>query len=102
MNDDDVMDPKLLGAPKSIYLNYGQIERDCLHDDCDEVTWCASPQDQADVKYVRSDLLEKEQAENYRLRIALHEIAEEFAGSECFLPAAAAEAYAIERAHRTY
>ncbi len=39
-------------------------------------------------------------AETYRL--ALHEIAEEWAGAECGEPVTAQEAYAIELAHRMY
>jgi len=40
--------------------------------------------------------------ETERLRRALHEIAEEWAGAECGEPVTAQEAYAIELAHRMY
>ena len=40
--------------------------------------------------------------ETERLRRALHEIAEEWAGAECGEPVTAQETYAIELAHRMY
>ncbi len=40
--------------------------------------------------------------ETERLRRALHEIAEEWAGAECGEPVTAQEAYAIGLAHRMY
>jgi hypothetical protein len=47
-------------------------------------------------------MLRDAKAEIERLRRALHEIAEEWAGAECGEPVHAQEAYAIELARRMY
>jgi hypothetical protein len=63
MTDDDqeFMRLKVTGAPDEIWLNYGDIERDCTHTECvrdGEVTWCEDSAFESDVKYVRADRLE--------------------------------------------
>jgi len=57
------------GSPETIWLVYGDIEHDCKHMDCPDVTWCKDAQFDSDVMYVRADLTEIEQlkAENKRL-----------------------------------
>lgn len=50
--------PKIIDAPDTIWLNYGDIERDCTHAECyreGDVTWCQEPVFDSDVKYVRAD-----------------------------------------------
>lgn len=50
--------PKIIDAPATIWLNYGDIERDCTHAECyrdGDVTWCQEPVFDSDVKYVRAD-----------------------------------------------
>lgn len=50
--------PKIIDAPATIWLNYGDIERDCTHVECyrdGDVTWCQEPVFDSDVKYVRAD-----------------------------------------------
>ena len=59
LSDDDaaLLPPKVTEAPAHIWLNYGDIERDCIHSECarsGEVTWCEDPQDASDVQYVRA------------------------------------------------
>jgi hypothetical protein len=49
-----------------------------------------------------AQLLEAQDAEIERLRRALHDIAEEWAGAECGEPVHAQEAYAIGLANRMY
>lgn len=51
--------PKIIDAPDTIWLNYGDIERDCTHAECyreGDVTWCQEPVFDSDVKYVRADI----------------------------------------------
>ena len=51
--------PKILNPPKEIWLCYGEIEEDAEHRECasdeDSVTWCDTPQDHADVRYVLAE-----------------------------------------------
>ena len=54
--------PRVTDAPKELWLNYGDIERDCTHRECyeaGEVTWCQDPVFGSDVKYVRADEADK-------------------------------------------
>lgn len=53
---DDPDAPKVTGSPAEIWLVYGDIEEDCAHVDCGEVSWCGEQQFPADVRYVRADL----------------------------------------------
>ena len=48
--------PKVSGSPDAIWLVYGDIEQDCAHNECDEVSWCGESQYPSDVRYVRSDI----------------------------------------------
>ena len=50
--------PRVADAPTVLWLNYGDIERDCTHRECYEagdVTWCEDAVFDSDVKYVRAD-----------------------------------------------
>ena len=63
--DDEIQAPRVLEAPAAIWLNYGDIPFDGTHASLaasDDVTWCDAAQFAADVKYVRSDLAERELA----------------------------------------
>lgn len=56
---DEVQPPRVLNSPESIWLCYGEIERDDEHRNIHasgEVLWCEDPQHLADVRYVRADL----------------------------------------------
>lgn len=58
-DDADPKPPKIVDAPRSIFLNYGDIERDATHAECcrdGEVTWCDDDVFASDVRYVRADL----------------------------------------------
>lgn len=53
--------PRVSGAPDVVWLNYGDIERDCTHAECyrdGDVTWCEDSVFDSDVQYTRSDLLD--------------------------------------------
>lgn len=68
MSNDEERDPKVLNAPESIWLCYGDMwDGDAEHDDLcrhdDQVTWCDAQQDSADVRYVRADLHDALRAE---------------------------------------
>ena len=52
-NEMDNQPPKCTNAPARIYLIVGDIERDCLFGECNEVTWCTEKQYDADIAYVR-------------------------------------------------
>jgi hypothetical protein len=55
----DELPPSVTDLPAFIWLNYGDIERDCTHAECyrdGEVTWCQDSVFASDVKYVRADL----------------------------------------------
>ena len=60
MNDDDEFPPlKVTDAPETIWLVYGDIERDCTHAECargGDVSWCEDSQFASDVRYVRADV----------------------------------------------
>lgn len=59
--------PKILKAPDSIWLCYGDIIQDEVHEqDGDNITWCEMAQDNADVKYIRADIVDK--LRNHQLR----------------------------------
>jgi hypothetical protein len=49
---------KVIGAPATIYLVYGDIEHDDTHQNLreGEVTWCEDRQYDSDVEYVRADI----------------------------------------------
>ena len=54
------------GAPDSIYLTYGDLEKDCSHDEVyalGEVLWCQDMIEESDVRYVRADLAEARERE---------------------------------------
>ena len=77
MTDNDTSPPpKITDAPAAIWLVYGDIERDCTHQECNrngDVGWCDDKQFDSDVEYVRSDTIEA-QAERIRvLREALEQ-----------------------------
>jgi hypothetical protein len=65
MMNEDPVDPRLhkprvADAPKVLWLNYGDIDRDCTHQELalsGEVTWCEEEQFDSDVQYVRKDAL---------------------------------------------
>ena len=78
MTDNDTSPPpKITDAPAAIWLVYGDIERDCTHQECNrngDVGWCDDKQFDSDVEYVRSDTIEA-QAERIRvLREALERL----------------------------
>lgn len=73
-----------------------QPDTHCLDDDTGKDVWSHS----ADQMRAYAELAVAQETE--RLRRALHEIAEEWAGAECGEPVTAQEAYAIELAHRMY
>ena len=59
--DPAVQEPKVTGAPDTIYLNYGDIEHDDTHRECcasGEVTWCEDGVFASDVQYLRGDHLD--------------------------------------------
>jgi len=70
MTDNDTSPPpKITDAPAAIWLVYGDIERDCTHQECNrngDVGWCDDKQFDSDVEYVRSDTIEA-QAERIRV-----------------------------------
>lgn len=83
--DDDTPAPEVTGSPERIYLNYGDIERDCTHAECSrdgEVTWCEDSAFSTDVAYVREAAVSAAPAHEHckdtewRLRAALGRIAQ--------------------------
>ena len=57
--DPAVQEPKVTGAPETIWLVYGELERDDTHLNCyrdGDVGWCDEAQYPADVRYVRADI----------------------------------------------
>lgn len=63
-DDEEMPKPRILDAPKRIFMNYGDIERDATHDECvrlGDVTWCEDPIFDSDVEYVRADLAATQQ-----------------------------------------
>ena len=53
-------EPRVTGAPETVWLVYGDLEHDDTHANCcasGEVTWCEDAQFPADVRYLRADLL---------------------------------------------
>lgn len=58
--DPSAHEPRVTGAPETIWLVYGELEHDDTHANCadsGEVTWCEDAQFPADVRYLRADLL---------------------------------------------
>jgi len=58
--DPSVHEPRVTGAPETVWLVYGDLDRDATHRECcdsGEVTWCEDAQFSADVRYLRADLL---------------------------------------------
>lgn len=58
--DPSVHEPRVTDAPETVWLVYGDLERDATHRECcesGEVTWCEDAQFAADVRYLRADLL---------------------------------------------
>ena len=54
--------PKIINAPDSIWLCYDDIEKDCTHGEVFRdgvVSWCETKQGDADVKYIRVDIVDK-------------------------------------------
>lgn len=75
-HDDDFKQPVVTDSPEFIWLQYGDIERDCTHAECylqGDVTWCEEKQFDSDVKYVRAILFDAVIDERDRLRAALAE-----------------------------
>lgn len=63
--------PKVTGSPERIWLQYGDIEDDCTHDECDrdgDISWCDHAVFDSDVGYVRADALEAQAREIEALR----------------------------------
>jgi hypothetical protein len=62
MEDEEIKMPVVTDSPVFIWLNYGEIEENCTHDEAraheDSVTWCDAKIDSSDVKYVRADIHE--------------------------------------------
>lgn len=66
--DDNEITAIVTGAPETIWLVYGELERDDTHANCyreGDVGWCDETQYASDVRYVRADIAE---AENDRRR----------------------------------
>lgn len=66
--DDDAVapPPRVTDAPDRIWLQYGDIDRDCTHAECyrdGDVTWCDHAIFDSDVEYVRADRLQAAVAE---------------------------------------
>lgn len=54
--EDELPPPKVTDSPERIYLQYGDIDIDCTHDECEEVSWCNEPVYDSDIAYVRADI----------------------------------------------
>lgn len=52
---DDPRAPVVTGSPDTIWLCYGDLDRDATHRECVEVLWCEDKQHPSDVRYVRAD-----------------------------------------------
>ena len=70
-HDDEQRAPVVTGSPDTIWLCYGDLDRDATHRECGEVMWCEDKQDQSDVRYVRADLSGADQAQRIALMDAL-------------------------------
>ncbi len=54
-DDAEQAPPRVTDSPRVIWLQYGDIERDCTHAECyrdGDVTWCDDKQFESDVMYV--------------------------------------------------
>jgi hypothetical protein len=57
----ELAQPRVTDAPLKIWLNYGDLARDCTHRECtyeEDVTWCEDNVFDSDVMYVRADVAE--------------------------------------------
>lgn len=76
--DEEFKPPVVSGSPEAIWLNYGEIDEDCTHDEAhaheDAITWCDTKIDWADVKYVRSDLSDQLQSEKLEMARRIEEL----------------------------
>ena len=69
-----VVQPRVTDAPETVWLVYGDLDRDSTHRECrdsGEVTWCEDAQFAADVRYVRAATAE---AKILALEMALSEL----------------------------
>lgn len=85
--DPSAHEPRVTGAPKSIWLVYGELEHDDTHASCadsGEVTWCEGPQFASDVHYVRGDRYDD-------LRTALTELRDRIKGHPAYAELTEAE-----------
>jgi hypothetical protein len=61
MSDENEVLPVVTGAPEVIWLTYGEIERDCTHDEAhssgDGVLWSPHAIETSDVRYIRADIV---------------------------------------------
>jgi hypothetical protein len=86
--------PRVTDAPLKIWLNYGDLARDCTHRDCtyeEDVTWCEDNVSDSDVLYVRADVAEAQllaaQADAARYRwLAPRLLAADFAWGDPPIP----------------
>lgn len=65
MTDDATPAPRVLNPPERIWLVYGDLDADALHATLatsDDVLWAADQQFDADVPYVRADIVDDLQA----------------------------------------
>jgi len=71
--------PEVTDAPVSIWLNVGEIDDDCSFDDLDAdndgVTWCSQRQFQADIQYIRAELVREVLPANWAEDVDWHIIA---------------------------
>lgn len=69
--ENDEAHPKITGSPETIWLNYGDLERDDTHENCSrngEVTWCEEAVFVSDVKYVKADRIEELERKVFALK----------------------------------
>lgn len=69
--DDEYVEPKVLNAPKRIWLNVGELEgEDVDFLDLHEVTWADQSMFRGDIAYVREDALAEQKAEQQAQPVA--------------------------------
>lgn len=56
----EIDEPKVIDPPNKIYLVYGDLDEQCLHHECEDVSWCTTSQFPSDVRYIRSDAIDAE------------------------------------------
>lgn len=66
--EDEPRAPVVTGSPDTIWLCYGDLDRDATHRECAEVMWCEDKQEPSDVRYVRADLLDAEHTQHVTLQ----------------------------------